>query len=374
MPKPKKASQLPISVPHPLNLNEAAESVAGYIGRGDISIFEPVQTGFPILDQLLGGSDDMQGGFYPEDLWLIAGAQGIGKTSLALQMAHNMGSQGVLALFVCFEHTPITLWERMICQASGYINKLGQGGNDKELVSITDLRKIYRSMIEDYEGQDFSQEKLIDELLSHLPAPKKLWAEFTKSAAHVWLIKGDLLYTTPAALEAYVKMAKEEGHRRMVLFVDYVQRIPVPPQHGRLLETHERIEFALRALKGIAMTHMIPVVGVSAADAEGLRGGRIHLENMWGNATMQYEPDGALVLNKDHTEDGVEQVRLAIEKSRRGESEIEIRYPFKGSVYSFGREGIRIPDDQSWQSERATLKPKEVKEPFPDLSEIEKTI
>ena len=147
--------------------------------------------------------------------------------------------------------------------------------------------------------------------------------------------KGDLPYTSPAALEAYVKMAKEEGHRRIVLFVDYVQRIPVPPQHGRLLETMERIEFALRALKGIAMTHMIPVVGVSAADAEGLREGRIHLENMWGNATMQYEPDGALVLNKDHSENGVEQVRIAIEKSRRGESEIELRYPFKGSVYSF---------------------------------------
>jgi len=159
----------------------------------------------------------------------------------------------------------------------------------------------------------------------------------------------------------------------MVLFVDYVQRIPVPPQHGRLLETHERIEFALRALKGIAMTHMIPVVGVSAADAEGLRGGRIHLENMWGNATMQYEPDGALVLNKDHTENGVEQVRLAIEKSRRGESEIEMRYPFKGSVYSFGSPGIRIAEDQSWQSERASLKPKEIKEPFPDLPEREKT-
>jgi hypothetical protein len=349
-----------------LNLNEAAQSVAAYIGRGDISIFEPVQTGFPILDQLLGGSDDMQGGFYPEDLWLIAGAQGIGKTSLALQMAHNMGSQGVLALFVCFEHTPITLWERMICQASGSINKLGQGGKDKDLVGISDLRKIYRSMIEDYDGKDFSKEKLIDELLSHLPAPKKLWAQFSKSAAHVWLIKGDLLYTTPAALEAYVKMAKEEGHQRIVLFVDYVQRVPVPPQHGRLLDTNERIEFVLRALKGIAMTHMIPVVGVSAADAEGLRGGRIHLEDMWGNATMQYEPDGALVLNKDHSENGVEQIRLAIEKSRRGESEIELRYPFKGSVYSFGSPGVRVPDGESWQRERAALAPKDSQqEPLP---------
>ncbi len=373
MPEPKKASRLPINVPRPLNLNEAAQSVAAYIGRGDISIFEPVQTGFPVLDQLLGGSDDLQGGFYPEDLWLIAGAQGIGKTSLALQMAHNMGSRGVFAIFVCYEHTPITLWERMLCQASGAINTEGQGDSEKELVGISDLRKIYRSMIEDYEGTDFSQEKLIDELLSHLPAPKKLWAEFTKSAAHVWLIKGDLLYTTPAALEAYVKMAKEEGHRRMVLFVDYVQRVPVPPQYGRLLGTEESIEFALRALKGIAMTHMIPVVGVSAADAEGLRGGRIHLENMWGNATMQYEPDGALVLNKDHAENGVEQIRLAIEKSRRGESEIELRYPFKGSVYRFGSPGVRVPDDESWQHERSALKPKENKKEslhiFPEIKQ-----
>ena len=363
MPKPKKASQLPISVPHPLNLNEAAASVAGYIGRGDTSIFDPVQTGFPDLDRLLGGSEDMQGGFYPEDLWLLAGAQGIGKTSLALQMAHNMGSQGVLALFVCYEHTPITLWERMICQESGAIYKEGQGGKEEELVGIAALRNVYRSMIENYQGENFSQEKLIDELLSQLPKPKELWAEFTKSAAHVWLVQGDPLYTSPAALEAYVKMAKEEGHQRMVLFVDYVQRIPVPPQHGRLLETMERIEFGLRALKGIAMTHLIPVVGVSAADAEGLRGGRIHLENMWGNATMQYEPDGALVMNKDHTEDGIEQVRMiAIEKNRRGESEIEIRYPFMGSVYSFGGPGTRIPEGDSWQRERISLKPKEIRD------------
>jgi hypothetical protein len=136
-----------------------------------------------------------------------------------------------------------------------------------------------------------------------------------------------------------------------------VQRIPVSPQYGRLLATMERIEFSLRALKSIAMTYLIPVVGVSAADAEGLRRGRVHLENMWGNATMQYEPDGALVLNRDHPVRGEERVRLSIEKSRRGESEIEIWYPFYGSAYRFGVPGERVPDDESWQKDRADLKP-----------------
>ncbi|RLC98303.1 MAG: hypothetical protein DRI65_18380 [Chloroflexota bacterium] len=372
MPKPKKASSLPIKVPHPLNLNEAAQEVASYIGQGDTSIFEPVPTGFPTLDPLLGGSDDQTGGFYPEDLWLLAGAQGVGKTSLALQMAHNIGKEDILPIFVCYEHTPITLWERMICQVSGIVAGKGNKMDHSLLVKMADLRKAYQDMIESYRGDDFGQEKLIDELLKYLPQPQKVWAEFAKAASHVWLIKGDPLYTTPDALESYVKMAQDEGHKRIVLFVDYVQRIPVSPQYGRLLGTMERIEFSLRVLKGIAMTYLIPVVGVSAADAEGLRKGRIHLENMWGNATMQYEPDGALVLNRDIPKDGAERVRLSIEKSRRGQSEIEIWYPFYGSAYHFGFPGERVPDDKSWQNERVSLQPrKEGVGEFPVLLEEE---
>ncbi len=355
MPEPRRASKLPIKVPHPLDLHETTQEVASYIRRGDTSIFEPVPTGFAVLDRLLGGSDEMPGGLYPEDLWLLAGTQGAGKTSLALQMAHNMGKEGVLAIFICYEHTPITLWERMICQASGLVAGKGKGRDDSQLVRMADLRQAYRDMIASHSGKELERERLIDELLKYFPEPKAIWAEFSKAASHVWLIKGDPLYTTPEAIEAYVKMAQEEGHRRIVLFVDYVQRIPVAPQYGRLLETMERIEYSLRALKGLAMTHLLPVVGISAADAEGLRQGRVHLENVWGNATMQYEPDGALVLNRDRPQQGVEQVRLSIEKSRRGESEIELRYPFWGSVYSFGSPGKRVPPGESWQIERGAV-------------------
>ena len=311
------------------------------------------------MDRLLGGTEGQGGGFYPEDLWLLAGAQGVGKTSLALQMAHAMGKNGILTIFVCYEHTPITLWERMICQVSGIVASQEGEMDPSLLVKMADLRQAYREMIDTYRGEDFSQEKLVDELLQYLPQPKKIWAEFGKAASHVWLIKGDPLYTTPEALEAYVKMAREEGHQRIVLFVDYVQRIPVSPQYGRLLETMERIEYALRALKSMAMTYLIPVVGVSAADAEGLRQGRIHLENMWGNATLQYEPDGALVLNPDRPQQGVERVRLSIEKSRRGESEVEFWYPFYGSAYRFGVPGERVPAGESWQAERNALQPED---------------
>jgi len=181
-----------------------------------------------------------------------------------------MGCEGVLAIVVCYEHSPITLWERMLCQVSGAIGLEGQGSDGAGLVGITELRSTYREMITDYKGDNLKEERLIDELLSRFSNGSEIWAQLSRAASNVWLIKGDPLYTNPDALEAYVKMAKGEGHKRIVLFVDYVQRVPVPPQYGRLLGTMERIEFALRALKGIAMTHLIPVVGVSAADAEAL--------------------------------------------------------------------------------------------------------
>jgi hypothetical protein len=83
---------------------------------------------------------------------------------------------------------------------------------------------------------------------------------------------------------------------------------------------------------------------------------------------MQYEPDGALVLNRDRPQQGVEQVRLSIEKSRRGESEIELRYPFWGSVYRFGSPGERVPAGESWQRERGAVLAAE-----PDRDEEEET-
>ena len=82
------------------------------------------------------------------------------------------------------------------------------------------------------------------------------------------------------------------------------------------------------------------------------------MENLWGNATMQYEPDAAIILNADEPENGVEVVRSAIEKNRRGKSEIEIRHYFWGAAYRFSTKGILVPDDESWQQERLTLKRK----------------
>jgi hypothetical protein len=142
-----------------------------------------------------------------------------------------------------------------------------------------------------------------------------------------------------------------------VLIIDYVQRVPIIDA-SRALETEERIERVLTGLKGLAMRttslgSVMSVVAVAAADDEGLRQGRVHFENLMGNATMQYEPDIALIGNRDGTDvDGVPLVRWALEKNRRGQSNIEFRHRYHGSALSFEKSGDIIGQDESWQSER----------------------
>ena len=53
------------------------------VATGELADYEPVPLGMAPLDRMLGG------GLRPGELMLIGGAQGTGKTTLALQMAQH---------------------------------------------------------------------------------------------------------------------------------------------------------------------------------------------------------------------------------------------------------------------------------------------
>jgi signal transduction histidine kinase len=169
-------------------------------------------------------------------------------------------------------------------------------------------------------------------------------------------VTGHGLYTTIDALGHYLEFAFS-SHQRVVLIVDYLQEVPVISTERRL-EPEERIEQVLAGLKSLALRYtnegsVLAVIAVAAADAEGLRKGRIHLENLWGNATIQYKPDVAWIGNRERgSADGIPVVRWAVEKNRRGPSELEFRHRYHGAAYSFEREGAPVGREESWQAER----------------------
>ena len=68
---------------------------------------------------------------------------------------------------------------------------------------------------------------------------------------------------------------------------------------------------------------------------------------------MQYEPDLAIIGNRDGWDEGENpMVRWGMEKNRRGKSNLEFRHRYHGAAYWFEPEGEPVTGNQSWQVER----------------------
>ena len=94
--------------------------------------YQAVPLGFTPLDKTIGG------GLRPGELLLIGGAQGTGKTTMALQMARNVASGGQAnVLYICFEHEEQYLLNRMIAMESALAHLPHKTG----AIKIQDVRQ-----------------------------------------------------------------------------------------------------------------------------------------------------------------------------------------------------------------------------------------
>jgi replicative DNA helicase len=90
-------------------------------------------TGFPLLDDVLGG------GFRAGALNLLAGPQGQGKTTMALQIARNSVAAGRAAIFCSFELDAEALLQRLIAMESGLIGGIQAPG-------LTQVRSAFEGL------------------------------------------------------------------------------------------------------------------------------------------------------------------------------------------------------------------------------------
>ena len=353
MPETPRGFHLPPFVMPPEDLEEVALKIERNLEEGNKDAFWPIPTGFETVDGLTGG------GLHSGDLNIVGGVQNIGKTALILQWANHIAGAGALAIVVCYEHSTVTLWERLICQSSF------KNGTSAHITSDL-LRDAYietiseRDRLKEQDGEH--KLHMMDEVLARIPKGMEAWASLSARMRNIWLVTGDGVNTDLEALSKYIDLAVDHySNKRIVLFVDYVQRVPIIDP-SRALEAEERIERVLAGLKGLAIRKasegiVLSVVAVGAADGEGLRRGRVHLENLWGNAIMQYEPDLAIIANRDGWEkDGVEVVRWAVEKNRRGMSNLEYRHRYHGAAYWFEPRGMPVRKEVSWQAERDDIR------------------
>jgi len=354
MPKPTSSDVLPIKTPPPLDIEEIMVNVSNQLAKSNKNLYTPIKTGMDQIDELTGG------GIYPGELRVIGGMQNVGKTALVVQQLEGIARYGdALAILVCYEHLQSELFERLFCQTA--FRHFGG-----KMVTVKMLQEAYINSVDT--GKNVSvADKLIgnygylSNTLKSIPNGLKTFEKLIDIWHRVWIITGDGQYTDPEALQKLIDYALT-FHNRVVLVVDYLQ---IVPYHSPIREfsRNEKTAIVLEALKSHCMKkanvegNFAAAICVASADEEGLRHGRVHLENLSGDPTVQYRPNTALIMNRDlPNEAGIPTVRIGLEKNRKGPSDIEFRHLYYGPAYTIDYHGVELPYEESWQSDRRGLK------------------
>ncbi len=291
------------------------------VTSGRIGEYQPVPLGFTPLDKTIGT------GLRTGELLLIGGAQGTGKTTMALQMARNVASGGQAnVLYLCFEHDEQYLLNRLVAMESALAHLPHKTG----AIKIQDVRKeILGTWMA--EGGGAAQ-------LSTNPRLRPSLDRIARYGQNLFLLRGSQTASTVDNIRKLVQQHRVlSGDRRLVVIVDYLQKVPQIPEPDT--ET-EKVTFVVNGLKDIALSEDVPLIAIVAADKEGLKASRLRNYHLRGSSAINYEADIILIINeKYHIVAKVniefnpyqaqrfrDWVVVSVEKNRGGQDNVDLEF------------------------------------------------
>jgi replicative DNA helicase len=291
-------------------------------------------TGFKALD------DVVDGGLRAGELVLLAGPQGMGKTTLALQAVRNIAAAGDRALYLSFEHDAATLLIRLLAL------ELGESA-DPHTPTLADVRAVFENAGGLARG--------LPEALTTLPGGRSAYERVASYADRLLLVRASGRATDLGEIGRIVARIAG-GAVPPVVVVDYLQKVAVP--NGPVAED-ERVTLVVEGLKDLALAARLPVIAVSAADKEGLRvGRRLRVRDLRGSTALGYEADIVLVLNDKYDivarhhlvydVGNAERFRewsvLSVEKNRAGPAGIDLEFHKELERARYAPEGGRVAE------------------------------
>lgn len=310
--------------------------------HGELNEYLPIPSGFDQIDRLIGG------GLRRTELVLLGGAQGIGKTITALQMARNLANnEATYAFYISYEHSEIHLLNRLICQESIDPSSSNVNGG----IRLKDLHNIVVSKrAREWVRNDGSNIGL-QQILAQHPKTAKAMQTISNYADRLIMMKASPAVTTLNGIREMTRQIVEATNGKLVLFVDYLQKVAIYPE--RAIDENDKVTIIVEGLKDIAMTMNIPVVSIVAADREGLRSRRMHLYHLRGSSALDYECDIAIIMNnkfhilsKDHvsfnpykSESYRDWVVFTLEKNRAGRAMIDVEFKMHAQHFCFNPKG-----------------------------------
>ena len=302
-------------------LNDVRTKVA----TGELADYEPIPLGLAPLDRMLGG------GLRPGELMLIGGAQGTGKTTMALQMARNVAASGqAYVLYLNFEHDDADMLNQLIAMES-VLPHLPNTKPSTGAVKIQDVRaEVIRAWTRGGEHEQVD--------LAASPRLRSAIERIARYGNNLYLLRGSQTASTVENLRELIDIhRRKSGERRMVLIVDYLQKVPQIPEPP---SESEKVTFVVNGLKDIALTEKVPTIAIVAADKEGLKAARLRNHHLRGSSAINYEADVILILNEKYqivakvniefnpyqAQRFRDWIVASIEKNRSGADNIDVEY------------------------------------------------
>ena len=258
--------------------------VRAKVATGELADYEPIPLGMAPLDRMLGG------GIRPGELMLIGGAQGTGKTTMALQMARNVAASGqAYVLYVNFEHDDADMLNRLISMESALPN-LPNTKPSTGAVKIQDVRS------EVVRGWARAGDEPVD--LASNPKLKPAIDRIARYGSNLYLLRGSQTSSSVENIRDLIRQHRaRSGEQRMLLIIDYMQKVPQFPEPP---SESEKVTYVVNGLKDIALTEKLPTIAIVAADKEGLKAARLRNHHLRGSSAINYEADIILILNEKY--------------------------------------------------------------------------
>lgn len=313
----------------------ARDVLAAVIGGRSAASSTRFATGFHPLDDVLGG------GLAPQDLVLVGGKPGVGKTIALLQWARHIAASGTRVLLTSYELSERNLLGRLL------ISEVGLRTRHLDMIERERIAAVIRDTVRSGGvGDDVTVRQIIRDAYDAIDG----------YADRLFLQRVSGIHTGP---EELADLAREWVGGGGMLVVDYLQKVPV----RGAADDNARVLRVAESLKETALSLDVCVVAAAAVNAAGLGERRLRLEHMRGSALLAHEADLAIALNEKATalskthlaydphlyETAQHQVVLSIEKNRDGPANVHLEFDKEFEDYRFNPAGgfvaQRLADD-----------------------------
>ncbi|MGN6751002.1 MAG: DnaB-like helicase C-terminal domain-containing protein [Intrasporangium sp.] len=302
-------------------MGAAPRSVAALLEHTDMLLRRGEQagatvwsTGFPLLDEALGG------GLRSGELALLGGPQGNGKTMIGLQLVRNVVCSGRTGIVFSYEHQANTLMERLISLEAAECDS-------GTAASVLEVRQALEAG---------SAGRSLEEVLGAMRGGAAAYAQLQSYGDRLHIHESSGSSTTLTELRAVVADVQDRTGQVPFVLVDYLQKVPVESS-----TEDARITGAVEGIKDLALDLGVPIVAVSAADKSSLGAGRrMRTHDLRGGSALAFEADVVMILSdkidvvsRDHLVYDLANIQrfrewtvLTLEKNRHGRGDVELEF------------------------------------------------